>query len=125
MTGIVLALAGLMCADGGPGMGAATAPVALNPAINFGGRWVGTAQRGAEHPVTIEWDNTAGVLILSGAWRADATFKVSGPRAVTLTLEESVYRGTYAFAGDRLILRASVDGRSLVITLRPSAPHKP
>jgi hypothetical protein len=32
MTGFVLALAGLTCGDGGPGMGAATAPVLVNVA---------------------------------------------------------------------------------------------
>jgi hypothetical protein len=31
MTGIVLALAGLTCGDGGPGQRAAAAPVAVNP----------------------------------------------------------------------------------------------
>jgi hypothetical protein len=31
MTGLILALAGLTCGDGGRGVGAATAPVAVNP----------------------------------------------------------------------------------------------
>src|SRR5437870_3219307 len=38
MTGMVLALAGLTCGDGGPGIGAATAPVAVDPS---GGEWEG------------------------------------------------------------------------------------
>jgi hypothetical protein len=121
MTGIVLALSGLTCGDGGTGAGASVEPAS----ISFEGRWVGTAQRGAEKPIPIEWDNIAGSLTLVKAWKSDASFQASGPRAVTLTLQASVYRGTFTLDRDRLILRANVDGNILVVTLRPAAPRKP
>jgi|SRR5215469_17184816 len=57
MTGIVLALAGLACGDGGPGMGAATAP-----AWSAAGRWVGTCY--ALKPIRVDWDNGRGVATL-------------------------------------------------------------
>jgi hypothetical protein len=51
MTGIVLALAGLTCGDGGPGMGAATAAVAPN----LVGAWKGTVRFNGSEPYPMEF----------------------------------------------------------------------
>ncbi len=61
MTGVVLALAGLTAGDGGPGTGAASAPVR-----SCAGRWVGTCYVGfTKRTVTVAWDNGRGELKLT------------------------------------------------------------
>jgi hypothetical protein len=54
MTGVVLVLAGLTCADGGPTMGAALEPVAVDPAAcDWEGDWKGCPVRVRKGLLTI------------------------------------------------------------------------
>jgi hypothetical protein len=120
MTGVALVLAGLTCADGGPGMGAARETVA----VSFEGRWVGTVEGGGGKAVPVEWNNTLGSVQVDGVGGV-GRFVRTGPGAINLVILEDAYPGTYALAGDRLILRVAVHGDTLRFTLRRAAPRKP
>jgi hypothetical protein len=120
MTGVVLALAGLACGDGGPSAGAAREAVA----VSFEGRWVGTVQVSGGKPVPVEWDNATGsvwVDRVGGCGR----FARSGPGTINVIVLEDAYPGTYSLAGDRLILRVAMNGETFRFTLRRATPRKP
>lgn len=133
MTGIVLALAGLTCGDGGPGTGAAAEPVAREIA----GSWVGRfhEEAGPGGPARL----SGGPLVLRGPGKAvlfggefiyvfdGLQVKTSLPspchvlyrfEAGHLVLCLSPYTGElpYAFRGDVL--------NTFVLTVKPAAPRK-
>ena len=132
MAGIVLALAGLTAGDGGPGTGAARAPVAAS----FGGWWEGSFHTAdwCNIPTRFEgrvWVSAEGKCTLSrceievnpgGAFTARMMFR---PRpclcrfrgaGITLCFDERPGRLPGAFrAGPHTIL----------LTLSPAAPRNP
>jgi hypothetical protein len=120
MTGVVLVLAGLTCADGGSGAGAAREAVA----VSFEGRWVGTLEGNGVKPVPVEWDNTRASAWVDGVGGV-GRFVRTGPGTINVIVLEDIYPGTYSFAGDRLILRVAMNGDTLRFTLHPAAPRKP
>ena len=107
MTGFVLALAGLTCGDGGPGAGAAREAVEVS-----GG-----------NPLPAKWDNDAGAFWVGAEGGSIANFARSGPGAILVTSLGEAYRGTYSFAGDRLILRFAMKGKTYRYTLRRATPR--
>jgi hypothetical protein len=125
MTGFVLALAGLTAGDSGPGVGAAREAVA----ISFEGIWVGTVEVNGGRPLPAKWDNDAGAFWVGPDVGPDgggdiANFARSGPGAILVTpLGGTAYRGTYSFAGDRLILRFAMKGKTYRYDLRRATPR--
>jgi hypothetical protein len=115
MTGLVLALAGLTCGDAGPAAGAAREAVE----VSFEGIWVGAVEIDGGRPLPAKWDNDAGAFwVGTDGGGGIANFIRSGPRALTVTSLGDAYGGTYAFAGDRLILRFAMKGKTYRYTLR-------
>ena len=145
MAGIVLALAGLTCGDGGPGLGAAQAPVALpffsGPAFpgRWAGAWEGTDWRGAKEARTVEL--AGGVLRTVSAGDIetqshDVKVAVEGAGALRMTIWSDVYHpAIYRYEGGRLVICVSegrgrpvafrAGRRTVLLTLRPAAPRKP
>ena len=74
--------------------------------------------------VPVEWNNTLGSVQVDGVGGV-GRFVRTGPGAINLVILEDAYPGTYALAGDRLILRVAVHGDTLRFTLRRAAPRKP
>jgi hypothetical protein len=124
MTGLVLALPGLAAGDGGPGMGAARAAAE----VSFDGIWVGTVEVNGK-PLPAKWDNDVGGVFWVGpdvgpaGGGAIANFARSGPGAILVTSLGQAYRGTYSFAGDRLVLRFSMKGKTYRYALRRATPR--
>ena len=119
MTGFVLALAGLTCGDGGPGAGAAREAVE----VSFEGIWVGAVQVNGGNPLPAKWDNDAGAFWVGPCGGSIANFARSGPGAILVTSLGDAYRGTYSFAGDRLVLRFAMKGKTYRYTLRRATPR--
>jgi hypothetical protein len=124
MTGFVLALAGLACGDGGQGVGAAREAVE----VSFEGIWVGTVEVNGK-PLPAKWDNDVGGVFWVGPDAGPtgggriANFARSGPGAIIVTSLGEAYRGTYSFAGDRLILRFAMKGNTYRYALRRATPR--
>ncbi len=136
MTGVVLALAGLACGDGGPGAGAAWAPAAVNPfACELEGTW--QSRYGDLGKVRL----AGGVLEtdLYGAWmKCGCVLSDEGSGRVGVRWRSAdTYPGIYKREGDRLVICVPVKldgGRPAsfragpqvdLFTLRPAAPRKP
>jgi hypothetical protein len=137
MTGMVLALAGLACGDGGQSTGAATAPVWSQP---FAGKWEGTWVKGFSpkaRPAEIRGD------LLRGFWDGGfpasfaGTIHADGAGRLTLTADEDrVWLGIYKVEGTQLTLCISASHElprppkigpapsTIFLTLHP-APRKP
>jgi hypothetical protein len=112
VAGIVLALAGLTCGDGGPGLGAARAACA--PVLE--GRWVGVA-RGWFPGEQDFWDCgkievNQGVLRVKYLWAAgECRYRVAlrdGGKAEVFS--DTVISGTYRFEGTRVTIRLDWQG---------------
>ena len=119
MMGVVLALAGLTCGDGGPGAGAATAP-----AWSAAGRWVGTLH--ARVPVRVDWDNDRGAVTFEAPGLTPATvepahFTPLGGGQVLLEFERFSGMARCEWREGQLRI---YDKRSVYV-LRPAAPRKP
>jgi hypothetical protein len=145
MAGIVLALAVLTCGDGGPGLGAAKAPVALPffSGCAFSGRWVGmwegTGWQGARDVRTVELaDGVLRTVTADGVGiRYDGVkVTVEGAGALRMTIWSDVYHpAIYRYDCGRLVICVSEGGkrpeafqagrRTVLLTLRPAAPRKP
>lgn len=125
MTGIVLALAGLTCGDAGQGAGAAREAAE----VSFDGIWVGTVQVSGGKPLPVKWDNDVGGVFWVGldvgpaSSGTIANFARSGPGAILVTSLGQSYRGAYSFAGDRLILRFAMRGKTYRYALRRATPR--
>jgi hypothetical protein len=129
MAGIVLALAGLTCGDGGPGLGAAREPVGVKIGDGFRGfvRF-GTAGRlcpAEMHGRTlhVRWPRETRRL-------TDCTFQPNGSRGFWLRWNDYVYRGTIEEKGGHLILTIDEDylgGRVVqrFETIRDYIPSRP
>jgi hypothetical protein len=117
MTGIVLALAGLTCGDGGPGMGAATAAVWATPRPDVRWEFEERTEGGGRVRVCLE----GGRLSLEWGRRGRA-----GPVPVVFLPDGSFIfasrRCTYSLDGDRLTIRGLGEEP---LTLRSAAPRKP
>jgi hypothetical protein len=114
MTGIVLALAGLACGDGGPGTGAATAAVWATPRPDV--RW--------EYEGWMEGAGRVRVCLEGGQFSFRA--RTSGVAGPVVFLPDRAFmfawrRFTYSLDGDRLTIRGL--GKD-PLTLRPSATPK-
>ena len=137
MTGIVLALAGLTCGDGGPGAGGATAPVAAGISGEWEGRWA------SNHGATYAADLRGGVLRVYSPDRSTRfTLRVIGEgrgrvRMTDPRRDDWMWFGVYKVEGPCLILCSGarlgdprpawfrVGTDSDLFTLRPAAPRKP
>ncbi len=103
MTGVVLALAGLTCGDGGPGTGAPDARVLANP---LAGSWVGTwrSRTGATYRAELR-EGVVRAFEANGrvrfafrvVWEGDGRLRVTGGG-------ERVWPGIYRLDGGRLVL---------------------
>jgi hypothetical protein len=145
MTPLLLTLACLLPSDGGPGAGAARAPVAVrfSSAFALPGRWVGTWEgtgwQGARDSRTVEL--AGGVLRTVSAdgigIRYDGVkVAIEGAGALRMTIWSNMYcPAIYRFEGDRLIICVG-EGRkrpaafragphAVLLTLRPASPRKP
>jgi hypothetical protein len=118
MAGIVLALAGLTPGDGGPGIGAARAPVE----VSFVGKWEGTLQvpttaGGAVLPV--KWDFERGEFRLGGApLLRDFRLNAVGNRCVRATHFGKPMLHTCRWHGLEVRIHSAEDGQ--VLLLRPT-----
>jgi hypothetical protein len=134
MTGIVLALAGLACGDGGPGTGAARAPVV----VRFEGRWVGTFRSWRlDYPAEL----TGGELHITerrgGGTGPPAPFALTAEseRWVRVRWGKETRLGIYKWERGHVVIcfgarngqrPESFDGfRNFLLTLKPAAPRKP
>ncbi len=124
MAGVVLALAGLTYADGGPGLSAATAPV-----WSAAGRWVGTRQsemmvKWDIDPEEFEWDNERGEYTTSFCFRKitikPAHFVPLGGGKMLLQFDWVKRWARYEWREGQL----RIYDRGTVYSLCP-APHKP
>jgi hypothetical protein len=132
MTGIILALAGLTCGDGGPGMGVARAPVA----VNFDGNWQGTLHTPRGNIIPIRLGRGTLALIEGRITRFPFVVKVTGASTFRVTgFRPHPCEGIYRFqAGEAILcfglepgLRPSAFERGpdqLLFVLRPAAPPK-
>jgi hypothetical protein len=118
MTGFMLALAAA-CGDAGPGAGAAREAVE----VSFEGIWVGTVEVSGGKPLPAKWDNDAGAFWVGADGGSIANFFRSGPGAIHVTSMGDAYSGTYSFAGDRLILRFAMKGKTYRYALRRATPR--
>lgn len=115
MTGIVLVLAGLTCADGAQGTGAATAAVWATPRPDV--RW--------EYEV---WrDGVGRVRVRLEGERFSFKTGRSGVAGPVVFLPDGSFvfgwwRYPYSFNGDRLTIRGP---NMAPLTLHPAAPRKP
>ncbi|HZY89857.1 MAG TPA: hypothetical protein VFE78_33860 [Gemmataceae bacterium] len=101
MTGIVLALAGLTCGDGGPGMVAATATVAPN----LDGPWTGTVRFNGSAPYQMEF--VKGGMRVRCRWgTALVNYDLVSSRqgSVRLSYGSDPCLGTFRLEGGRLAL---------------------
>jgi hypothetical protein len=141
MTGIVLALAGLTCGDGGPGTSAATEPVSVNAELllRFEGTWEGTWEGYAGDkrfcfPVTVKGDK----ISLEDERPGDGSpFAVTleGRGAIRLRILGETHPGIYRPDRGRLLICVGVANHrptafmaapgSDLFTLRPAIPRKP
>ena len=124
MTGFMLALAGFTCGDGGQGAQAAREAVE----VSFEGIWVGAVEVNSGNPLPAKWDNDAGAFWVGpdagpAGGGGIANFARSGPGAILVTSLGEAYRGTYSFAGDRLILRFTMKGKTYRYALRRATPR--
>ncbi len=124
MTGFVLALAGFACGDGGPGAGATREAVE----VSFEGIWVGAVEVNGGNPLPAKWDNDAAVFWVGPDFGPAggghiANFYRSGSGTILVTSLGTAYRGAYAFAGDRLILRFAMKGKTYRFDLRRATPR--
>jgi hypothetical protein len=113
MTGMVLAMAGLTCGDGGPGIGAARAAVWATPRPDV--RW--------EHEGQMEGIGRVRVCLEGGRLSASSGTGSVGPAPVVFLPDGAFiwagwWRFTYSLSGDRLTIRGP-GGRPA--TLRPAA----
>jgi hypothetical protein len=140
MTGIILALAGLASGDGGPGMGAAAAPVA----VGLGGDWTGAWEIGHGEPLRVQmrqgvisWLGQKSVVQLKFRRGPD---RDAGTLAAVMSGDKwSVLgQGIYRAEPGRLLICVDflhgepppsafrpVSGRTALITLKPAALRKP
>jgi hypothetical protein len=133
MAGIVLALAGLTCGDGGPGVGAATAPAT----VSLVGEWTGTERLGEAAPGKVEL--SAGTLTTApgpcGMFTRAVCFVSTDPRGHTRAAWGGVgFHVSWRQEGRAppavrlrglLYLPDVPRGIECLITLRPAAPRKP
>jgi hypothetical protein len=134
MTGIVLALAGLSCGDGGPKVDAAIGPVE-RPLV---GEWVGEFRivpPGALglKPVPVEWDlgggrmRAAGIGRLPpGRWAADSRLVAVGNGHIRVTISGKSELHTCRWHGSEvhIDLPSTKPEVRIELVLRP-APRKP
>jgi hypothetical protein len=132
MTGFVLALAGLAVGNGGPGMGAARAPVA----VNFDGNWQGTLHTPRGNIIPIRLGRGTLTLIEGRITRFPFVVKVTGANTFRVTeFRPHSCLGIYRLqAGEATLcfglepgLQPSAFERGpdqLLFVLRPAAPPK-
>jgi hypothetical protein len=108
MTGIVLALAGLTCGDGGPGMGAAREPAKF--AVDFGKGFRGRIRLPGEHPCEVRI-NDSGYLAFSSYYEV----VMPGPKLSADGEGRFRITGRFATFGGTV----SVDKEGVVLTLNP------
>ncbi len=116
MTGVVLALAGLTCGDGGPGMGAATAPAWVNPCAR---EWEGHPWGDGRPILLCRYRLRKGVLLIEGPRTFAVWTTVFRPDGALVVRRCETWK--YSLSGGRLFLRPG-DG---LIVLHPAAPRKP
>jgi hypothetical protein len=139
MTWIVLALAGLTAGDGGPGVGAATAPVRLQ----VEGDWVGTWDMGGGDPFRMElWRGALRMWNFQGQEFGDrcvCSIRLGEGGRGTVTLGPAgqpgrTYPAIYAVVGGQVLIafgarqrpaRVAPGPEAILLTLRPVAPPKP
>jgi hypothetical protein len=129
MTGIVLALAGLTCGDGGPTGEAARGPVERPLA----GDWVGTIRTvppGAAGliPLPVEWDLGRGkVRIAWGRWAADSRLEALGNGHVRVTIAGKSKLHTCRWHGPevRIDMPSAKPEVRVEMVLPPAASRKP
>jgi hypothetical protein len=135
MAGVVLALAGLTCGDGGPGTGAAAAPAVVNPLC---GEWAGTwrSRSGKVYAAELRggvaraFDPDGSVrFALRVVWEGDGLLRVTDGQSYD-------WPGIYRLEGGCLVI-CSAAGHSEprpksfsaphtdLFTLLPSGPRKP
>jgi hypothetical protein len=96
MTGIVLALAGLTCGDGGPGMGAAREPVTASS----DGSWEGPWKNGENTTLRVEMKDGSFDMILAGfdIWKVSGRPSPAGRGRGTVEMVDRArltFRGIY------------------------------
>jgi hypothetical protein len=135
MTALVLALAGLAAGDGGPGTGAATAPLTDPQRLVSSRDWEGTVQlgratislrlrRGEVTTFFPRWQSTAPFALIllpgglaAGHWGGDrfhGTYKVQGGRLFVCVAPVGEPCPTTCTARD-----------GILFTLKPAVPRKP
>jgi hypothetical protein len=128
MTGVVLALAGLTCGDGGPGMGAARESLARSFAGLWEGAWCFRSQEGRAELR----DGRLHIYEDSEAQTFETT--IDGRRGLRMTDGRGCnWAGTFRLEGDRITilvrptfpLPCCPGDRALRITLKSAAPRKP
>ncbi len=119
MTGVVLALAGLACGDGGPGMGAARAAVAVNLSS---GRWEG---EGRLFDVKLVRTSLVGGALSTkdGQFVTNYGRLTFRPDGIATTRYGTYW--TYSVDDGWLKLRYGSTRFNTVFILRPAAPPKP
>jgi hypothetical protein len=125
VTGVVLALAGLTCSDGGPGLGPATAPVT----VSLVGEWTGTERFGVADPNSAVLRGgrltTYGGCVPVGGACVVSTDRRGRTRAAWGGLGFRVSWRQEGRAPPTVYLRGHLLGTELLITLRPAVPLKP
>jgi hypothetical protein len=141
MTGVVLALAGLTCGDGGPGMDAAAVTEPLPRTFQFRGEWEGILMNSDvtyPDPVEARWDGRTLHLTRAGKDRSSIPLRivVEGEGLVRLIQTPRhqlpglarLERGRVVIGFHRAMRRPQsfdpADSTTLLI-LRPAAPPKP
>jgi hypothetical protein len=133
MTGIVLALAGLTCGDGGPTSGAATATVVTETAVFLRGEWEGIR--------SFDGNRLGRFRLRDGKVTGPSPYLVIRPdgpgqvRIETFPISRTA-AGIWKRDGREVIICAafspaprprsySPGGENFLIVLRPAAPRKP
>jgi hypothetical protein len=117
MTGFVLALAGLTCGDGGPGVAAAQSPLSVSP-FAFSREWEGQTSaddgrwrmRLSKGVVSLEHPDVGSGAPEEIAFRPDGAVLCGGK-----------YGGRYTLEGGRLVVRF----KGVRAVLHPAVPRKP
>jgi hypothetical protein len=107
MTGVVLALAGLTCGDGGPGMGPAREPVKASS----DGSWEGSWQNGGNKTLKVVMKDGAFDMILAGLdfdiQHVSGRPSRAGSRKGTVEMMDQarfIFRGIYKAEPGRLLI---------------------